>query len=206
MTQLTGLLRCLRAAACSLALASLPWIAVGASAQQIQIETAGRGELITVTATADMAVELLTAWNAISDYDHLAEFIPDMSSSRVVQREGDKVLVDQAGQFSFLFFRQPVDVKMEVTETPPRRIVARAVGGNLKEFEGRYALEHVPGGGVRLTYSGRLVPDFPVPPVIGPIVVRNMLAKQFTALVTEIMRRDALAKGVDPVPARSPNP
>ncbi|HSV59585.1 MAG TPA: SRPBCC family protein [Variovorax sp.] len=163
-------------------------------AQEVLIETAGKGELITVTASAEMQVDARTVWGAISDYDHLAEFIPDMHSSRVIQREGDKVLVEQTGQIGFLVFQQPVEVRLEVHESPQRRIAAHAVGGNLKEMEGLYALESLPSGAVRLTYSGRLVPDFAVPPVIGRLVVRNLLSKQLTALVHEIMRRDLAAR------------
>jgi carbon monoxide dehydrogenase subunit G len=171
-------------------------------AQEVLIETTGKGELITVTASAEMQVDARTVWEAISDYDHLAEFIPDMHSSRVVQREGDKVVVEQTGQIGFLVFQQPVEVRLEVQESPRRRIEARAVGGNLKEMEGRYALESLPSGAVRLTYSGRLVPGFAVPPVIGRLVVRNLLARQFTALVHEIMRRDLVVRGAPP--AQSP--
>jgi hypothetical protein len=49
----------------------------------------------------------------------------------------------------------------------------------------------MPAGTVRLTYSGRLVPDFAIPPIIGKIVVRKVLANQFSAMVKEIVRRDA---------------
>jgi hypothetical protein len=49
---------------------------------------------------------------------------------------------------------------------------------------------------VRLSYSGRLIPDFPVPPVVGALVVRSVLAKQFSALVDEIVRRDESARGI----------
>ncbi|GAC1505111.1 MAG: hypothetical protein NVS1B6_13070 [Steroidobacteraceae bacterium] len=167
---------------------------VPVAAQKVSIETSGQGNLITVRASAEMQVDLSTVWNVISDYDHLAEFIPDVRSSRVVQRDGHNVLIEQTGEFGFLFFRQPVDVQLAVVESPPRRIVARAVGGNLTEMEGRYTLENLPTGAVRLSYSARLVPEFPVPPFIGRTVVRNVLARQFTAMVKEILRRDAAAR------------
>ncbi len=167
---------------------------VAALAQRVSIETSGEGDLVTVTASAEMQVDPRTVWSAISDYDHLAEFIPNMRSSRVVQRDGDRLLVEQTGEFGFLFFQQPVEVKLAVVESPPWRIVAHAVGGNLREMEGRYELESLPMGAVRLSYSGRLVPGFPVPPIIGRVVVRSVLAKQFTAMVNEILRRDAATR------------
>lgn len=179
-----------------LAMGGLLCLCQASSAQELSIETAKQNGAITVSASATMRVELETAWSVISDYDHLAEFIPSMHSSRVVQRNGGQLLVEQTGALVFLFFSQPVEVRLAVTEWPQQRIAARAVGGNLKEMEGSYTLEALPGGEVRLAYTARLLPDFPVPPVIGTLVVRNVLASQFTAMVNEIMRRDSLARVV----------
>jgi hypothetical protein len=58
------------------------------AAEQIRFETDNEGELITITASADMQVAPGTVWAVISDYDRLAEFIPDMRSSRVIRRDG----------------------------------------------------------------------------------------------------------------------
>lgn len=166
-----------------------------ATAQQISIETGTEGDAVTVTASAQMQVDPRTVWNVISDYDHLAEFIPDIRSSRATWRDGDQLLVEQTGGFGILFFQQPVEVKLAVVEYPLRRIVAHAVGGNLKVMDGRYELASLPTGTIRLSYFGRLVPDFPVPPIVGNIMVRRLLARQFTAMVKEIVRRDASAQG-----------
>ncbi len=181
------------------AIVILAWalcVPVTATAQQISIETAAQGDAVTVTASAEMQVDPRTVWNVISDYDHLAEFIPEMRSSRAIRRDGDQVLVEQTGVFGFLFFHQHVEVKLAVVEFPLQRIVAHAIGGNLKEMDGRYELESLPAGTTRLSYFGRLVPDFPVPPIVGNIMVRRLLAKQFSAMVKEIVRRDALAQGL----------
>ncbi len=171
------------------------WVPMMVKAQQIKIETTAEGDLITVMASAEMQVDPRTVWSVISDYDRLAEFIPDMRSSRVIRRDGDQLLVEQVGVFGVLFLHRHVEVKLAVAESPPVRIVARAVAGDFREFDGAYEVENLPSGVVRLTYSGRLVPDFPIPPFIGGIVVRSVLAKQFTAMVKEIQRRDALARG-----------
>ena len=82
-------------------LAAQPAVAAG----EIRFEADGEGELITITASADMQVDPRTVWAVISDYDRLAEFIPDMRSSRVIRRDGDQVLIEQTGEFGFLFFR-----------------------------------------------------------------------------------------------------
>jgi len=175
-----------------LALGVAAMLAAAASmAQRVDIETHRRDETITVEASAEMQADPHTVWSVITDYDNLARFIPYMRSSRVLQRDADRVVVEQTGELVFLFFRQPVEVRLAVVESPPTRVAARAIGGNLKELEGRYIVERLPSGYTRLSYSGRLVPDFDVPPIIGRIALQSVMSSQFDAMVKEIGRREA---------------
>jgi hypothetical protein len=48
------------------------------------------------------------------------------------------------------------------------------------------------GEGVRVDYRAVLVPDFWVPPLIGPAVLRRQAERQFEALIAEMMRRAGL--------------
>jgi len=175
-------------------LAVAPGLVRAAAAEAIEIRIERRGENITVSASALMQVDARIAWEVLSDYDHLAQFIPDMKSSRVVSREGNRVLVEQKGEFGFFFYRQPVDVTLEVLEQPPRRIDARRVAGNIRELETRYELG-TSAAGVRFDYSGRFIPAFSLPPLIGMPIVRRIVERRFRAMVEEIVRRDALARG-----------
>jgi carbon monoxide dehydrogenase subunit G len=164
-----------------------------AAAQDIDFDVSRAGDVISVNASAEIRTDPGTAWKVLTDYDHLADFIPDMKSSRVILRNADGVLVEQKGAIDFLFFSQPVDVTLAVVEQPQKRIVARGVSGNLTDLEARYELEPT-ATGVSLRYSGRFVPGFSVPPLIGMSVVRSVLRRRFTAMVDEIVRRDALAR------------
>jgi carbon monoxide dehydrogenase subunit G len=163
-----------------------------ADSPEIRIQTSRDGEFVTVAATADMQVDPRVAWEVLADYGHLADFIPDMKSSRVVSRSGNSVRVEQKGEFGFLFYRQPVDVILEILEYPPSRIAARSVGGNVRELETRYELENL-AQGVRLIYQGRFIPEFNVPPLIGMPFVRRVVERRFRAMIAEIVRRDSLA-------------
>jgi carbon monoxide dehydrogenase subunit G len=164
-----------------------------APAHEIAIEIAREGEFVSVRASAELKASPRIAWEVLTDYDHLAEFIPDVRSSRVLRRGPEGLLVEQKGEFGFLFFRQPIEVTMAVSEQPLRRIFARAVAGNMKNMEGSYELQATEAG-VRLGYSGRFVPGFFVPPLIGMPLVRRSLERRFRAMVEEIERRDALAR------------
>lgn len=163
------------------------------AAQTIALETYRRGDAVTVYAEVELAVDAKLAWDVLSDYDHLSHFIPDMSVSRVLSRTGDTALVEQKGEFGFLFFHQPVELRLEIVETPRKTIVARAVGGSFREMSGRYDLEDL-GGRVKIAYTGRFVPDFALPPFLGVVAIRHTAATQLSAMVDEILRRDARAK------------
>jgi len=178
-------------AAC--ALATVQGLPIPAGAQDLAMEIQRQGEYITVKASVLMQVDARIAWEVLSDYDGLARFVPDMKSSRVVSRSGDRVLVEQKGEFGFFFYKQPVDVTLEVLEQPRRRIVARRIAGNIRDLETRYDLE-ASDAGVRLDYAGRFIPEFSLPPLIGMSIVRRIVERRFRAMVEEIVRRDALAR------------
>jgi carbon monoxide dehydrogenase subunit G len=163
------------------------------AAPPLSLETYRRGDAVTVFAEVELDVDPAVAWGVLSDYDHFAQFIPDMSESRVVFRSGDTAIVEQKGEFGFLFFRQPIEIRLEIVETPRRTIVARSVSGSFREMSGRYDLEDL-GRRVRISYAGRFVPAFPLPPFLGIVAVRHTAATQLAALVEEIGRRDARAK------------
>jgi len=171
-----------------------PGLVRAAAAEAIETRIERQGEYITVKASALMQVDARIAWEVLSDYDNLARFIPDMKSSRAVSRDGNRVLVEQKGEFGFFFYRQPVDVILEVVEEPRRRIDARRISGNIRDLETHYDLK-ASDAGVELDYAGRFIPDFSVPPLFGMPMVRRIVERRFRAMVEEIVRRDALARG-----------
>ncbi|HET7200470.1 MAG TPA: SRPBCC family protein [Burkholderiales bacterium] len=168
-------------------------LSCSAPAQEISIHTARDGDFVTVSASAVMQVHLGVAWAVLSDYDHLAKFIPDLETSRVLSRDGNRVRVEQKGDVGFFFYRQPVNVVLDVLEEPPTRITARGVEGNVRQLETRYELEPLTSG-VKLEYVGRFEPDFSIPPLIGMPILGKVFARRFRSMVEEIRRRDALAQ------------
>ena len=162
-------------------------------AQEISIRTARDGDFVTVMASAVMPVHLGVAWAVLSDYDHLADFIPDLKTSRVLSRDGNRVRVEQKGDVGFFFYKQPVNVVLDVLEEPPTRIIARGVEGNVRELETRYELEPL-GTEIKLDYVGRFEPDFSIPPLIGMPILGKVFERRFRSMVEEIRRRDALAQ------------
>jgi len=168
--------------------------ALGArGAEDLAIEVEQTGERFSVRARATLAAPPELAWRVLTDYENLPRFIPGLTHSAVQLRGAGRVLLEQKGEARFLVFSFPIEVRLEVSESPPAWISSRAVGGNVKRMDGRYELQ--PGAaGVRLRYTGELEPDFALPPLIGPYVLRTMVEEQFAAMVAEIERRGALPR------------
>ena len=168
-------------------------IAVAAAADDLYVDVDRNGRTFAVRAEATVAAPVSMVWEVLTDYDNLARFIPGLSVSSVNRRSGNRVQVEQKGEARFLFFSYPIEVVLEVLESPSSSISSRAVGGNLRRMSGRYDLKST-GGGSLLRYSGELEPDFGLPPVVGTLAVRAMVEAQFGAMVAEIERRASLQK------------
>jgi len=160
-------------------------------AAEVNLQATRQGDSFQVEAASEFEAEVTLAWEVLTDYERLAEFIPGMRSSRIVSRSKRNVVVDQSGEARLLFISFPMQVRLEIQEFPYERIVSRAIAGNFKELHGTYTLE-ARGRRLHLRYTGTLTPDFRIPPLIGTFLIRNTVEKRFGAMVDEIERRQLL--------------
>ena len=166
-------------------------------AQSAQVQARRDGEAVLVDAVADVPGDPRIAWDVLTAYERYPEFVPDLQESRIVSRSANTASVEQRGTAGWLFYRIPVAVNLTVTEQPYERVQSVAIGGDFREFSGSYRI--LPGlRGVRVEYSGRMVPAFWLPPVIGLPALRAMVTRQFTALMNEIERRSRPPGSVHP--------
>jgi hypothetical protein len=165
-----------------------------AAGAEIAVSVTRSGEAFQVEASAEFDGTVARTWQVLTDYGRLAEFIPDLQSSRVVSRSGNEAVVEQKGEARVLFFSFPIDLRLAVTEHPYERVSSRAVSGNFREMRGTYSLE-AGQGRILLRYAGRMVPDFFVPPLIGTLALKHNVEESFRALVDEIERRNKPVTG-----------
>lgn len=161
-----------------------------AERERIEVEARREGNAVLVEAGALLKADLAIAWDVITGYDRYAEFIPDLKLSRVLARSGNAVIVEQKGEAGFFLFHFPMEVVLAVVEQPRSSITSQVVSGTFKEMTGSYVLA-VQEDGLRFSYTGRLVPNFSLPPLLGTVAVKSAVYKQFKALVQEIQRRAA---------------
>ncbi|MDP1693068.1 MAG: SRPBCC family protein [Burkholderiaceae bacterium] len=171
-----------RALALSLAGISL---AVGA---QVSVEVLRQENAVRVEAELLVEVGQRIAWQVLTDYDRLANFVPGLRSSRIVSAPGEPLLLEQKGESGLLLFKLPIEVVSRIDESPLNTIRFRAVGGNLESQSGEWALsrhDHA----TRVRYRADIAPGFPLPPLIGPAIVGRDVRIMIESVAREMLRR-----------------
>jgi len=154
------------------------------------------GERYLVQAQALLEVPPVLAWDTLTDYERLPQFVPDLHRVQVVERNGSQLTVDYDGQYRYLFLRRAVRLRLAVVHEPPLRVLAaggsreRPDGSAVLDLRSRYELQPSAAGAL-LRYEAQfeLVPALPA--VLGTLGVRHAMREQFEALVAEIERRHA---------------
>jgi hypothetical protein len=172
-------------------LAALLAASAARAAEDVSVETLRRGTVVEVTCRATVSAPRELIWRTLTDYNRLAEFIPGMLKSRVLDARGPVSVVEQQGEARFLFFTSPIDVTVTTTDRPPDRIEVQLIRGNLKRLEGTYRIEDLGHGRFVLHWHGLIEPAAPMPPLIGELLMRANIANQFEGMVEEIERREA---------------
>jgi len=160
-------------------------------AEDITVESTRRDDALEVVCRAVLEAPYDLVWQALTDYNRFAEFIPGMRSSRLIECQGAVAIVEQSGDAGFLFFSFPIDVTIASTERPPHALEVKLLKGDLKRLDGAYRIEPQAGGRILLTWNGTIEAQS-MPPLLGEMVMRANIADQFRGMVGEIERRNAL--------------
>ncbi len=144
---------------------------------------------ITVRAFIDVPVEPRVAWAVLTDYDRLAQFVPDMHESRLVSKPGQPHRVLQRGEKSWLILDAPFEVLMQMDEAPPSRIAFHQLSGTLRDMHGEWRLLPLKSG-LRLTYYARMEPGLLSPRAPGDsMLIRADIERMLGAIGREMVRR-----------------
>lgn len=151
------------------------------------------GETILVDVSFVVMASVQEAWEVLTDYDHMAQFLPNVQSSAVIERSGNKLKVAQKGRSSRGLLSFALDYVREVELDPYKEIHSHLISGSLKKLDGVTRLTPA-GAGTRVVYRSESLPNVWVPPGIGPLFIENEMRKQFEDMRAEILRRKGSEK------------
>jgi ribosome-associated toxin RatA of RatAB toxin-antitoxin module len=136
-----------------------------------------------------------TAWSVLTDYDKLAQFVPNLESSKILESQGNRTIVEQVGARQVLFVRVRSRVRSELKETAKTRIDFQLLEGDLAKLQGYWQVEPVlttPNHGspqVLVTQVIEAQPKDGVPKGIFYSIFKDSLAETLGAIRQETLRR-----------------
>ena len=182
---------------CMALMAALLLVQGGAAsaAEGLVVVAEAQGSAVSVDIRATVTAPHAVVWSTLTDYGHLAEFIPGMQSSKFTERRGPTAIVEQRGEAGFLIFSYGIDVVVASTEHHPDSIEIRVLKGNLKRLDGRYQVERGEKEGTwTVRWVGLIEPSLALPQFLNVRLIRGSLVDQFRGMIDEIERRDVVRR------------
>jgi hypothetical protein len=178
-------------------------VAFGAE-PRVAVAVGQSGEAFIVDATTEVQVPLRTAWQVLTDFDHMTSILGNLTSSKIIRRDGDTWIVRQEGVAKYGLLSFSFVSEREIRLEPMKRILARHLSGTLKKMESEAQIVALDRG-VQIRYHAESVPDSILARMFGASFARHEVEEQFLAMAREMLRRQASAEstgGVAELPVR----
>ncbi len=124
----------------------------------------------------------------LTDFEHMADFMPGVVSSRIVAHQGNTYQVAQRGKISFGPFSMSFESLRQIEVVDGQRILSRSLAGSARRMHSEMRIEPLEHG-TRLEYHIEVEPESWIPSSLGANFLQHELAEQFNALTKEMFRR-----------------
>jgi carbon monoxide dehydrogenase subunit G len=132
------------------------------------------------------------AWEVLTDFDHMAAFVPNLERSRAIVRSPNRVTLQQRGVARFGPLAFPFESEREIEVVPIEIIRSRQTRGSMRHLLSLTTLAP-DGTGTRIDYHVEVDPGALYPAFLTQTFLRDEINEQFLAIERE-MRRRAAAK------------
>ena len=171
-----------------LTLLLLPCLTQAGTIRTTTVERDGDFFELAITAQIDAPVEIV--YQSITDFDNLAAINPNVEQSRLVGRpKPDTQRVRSVIKVCILMFCKRVVQVQDVTR-PSEYVIEAVIVPSVSDFRSGFARwQLIPQGeSTLLSFSQRFEPDFWVPPLIGPWIIKRELISEVaeTAMYIEV--------------------
>jgi ribosome-associated toxin RatA of RatAB toxin-antitoxin module len=164
--------------------AAVGLLAAGTAEGQVTVrEQAG---IYTVDATFNVSQPASRALATLTDYEQIPRFMPEVQTSRVLERGGDRAVVEQDALARFMMFSKSVHLVLEVEQGPAAVRFRDLSGQSFSSYEGAWVFTERDGyTAIRYQLSAR--PAFDVP----DFLLKRLLKRDATRMIERLQREIA---------------
>lgn len=174
----------------AIALLAAAWLAPAHAAdtylKSIATKQTADGYALDATFLAPVPQQL--AYDVLTDFDFFDRFAPNVKTSRIAKREGNRMVIEQTGVAKFGLLSIPYSSQRQIDVTPPESIRSVQLQGSMKKMESLMTLKSE-GGATRMVYHIDLVPSAAAASILTPSRLEHDIEDQFNALIAEMVRR-----------------
>lgn len=172
---------------------ALAWAAAPDSEPEISMRE--EGGKYRVIATIQVPVAPAKAWSVLTDFDHMAEFIPYLQSSKITSRKGRTWQIEQSGELSIGPFSYRYESQREISLAPYKTIRSRTLTGTMNVDS--VTVLTASGKGTTIRYDASGTPGMPGLASVGMNYMGERVKAQFAAIRAEILKRNGVRQSAD---------
>lgn len=159
----------------------------------VEVNASRENGRVTVTARFLVPVSRELAWGVLTDYEKMPVFLPNLSESKVVQKTGSVLRIQQKGTVPFVLFSINYVSMRDVELLPDFEIRSNSVDGNTGQIHSVSKLLSV-NSQTEYKLSTDWTPTSQIIAVLGTGTLRDLISQQLQAMRREMLRRQLLAK------------
>jgi ribosome-associated toxin RatA of RatAB toxin-antitoxin module len=141
-----------------------------------------------VTARFEVPQSPAVVLAVLSDYEQIPRFMPDVKTSKVLERAPGRLVVEQRAVSKFMMFSKEVHLVLEVIEAAGSLKFTDRCGKSFKGYDGSWNVEPR-GNGSIVTYELAAHPAFEVPEFILKRLLKRDSGQLINRLRAEFARR-----------------
>jgi carbon monoxide dehydrogenase subunit G len=163
----------------------------GFAADTVSLNFQQKDGICDVEASFDVAADCATAWDVLTDYDQMHQFVSGLKRSHLEEYSGKgRFLVEQEFEGGFLFVTKRVRVRLAVQEIRCQSILFEDVGHQDFEFyKGSWQLQPKPNRELKISYSLKSQQNFNEP--FAGDYMKGGIKDLLDSVRKEILRRQA---------------
>jgi hypothetical protein len=146
------------------------------------------GETYVLNAVMFAPVAQSVAWDVLTDFDHMAQWVPNVAESKVLTRQDMSVTIEQRGVAKYGLATFPYTTERKIEMKPLDAIKSTQLKGSMRRVESMMLLEQ-DGKGTRLNYHLEIVPSALANALLSKRFLEREITEQFGAIVGEMQRR-----------------
>jgi len=157
----------------------------------IDVSVQVSGDIVTVDLNMLVPAARQQVWAVLTDFDHMADFVTNLTESKIASVLNGTMIVSQRGSAHFGPLSFDFNSMREIRLAAYNQIQSHLISGNMRKLDGVTRLQDE-GEQTRVVYHSESIPGTWLPPVVGKNFIEHEIRGQYAQIRNEVVKRKSL--------------